>query len=159
MCCCGAPTINGSPGYRWQPTDPPGIRPLAPPTLGPDDVLVYDEPGRCGGLDCHSHHFRVVRRRGRGYLLVRHGGGEEGLEIPVWSALALQRALYDLDTDGRYWILHAIYSAHADARRAGRDAEAARWRTAAAEKRIKVRKVRGQSAVRVTIEEGRDHAR
>ena len=60
MCSCGKPTINGELGYRWQPTDAPSIHPLNPPDLRPGETLVYDEPGRCGGMDSHSFHYRVV---------------------------------------------------------------------------------------------------
>ena len=42
--------------------------------------------------------------------------------------------------------------AHADAKREGREGEAARWRKAAAEKRIRTRKVRGENLVKVWIE-------
>ena len=149
MCCCGTPTINGEPGYRWQPADKPSIRPVAPPTLGESDTLTYDEPGRCGGQDSHCHHYRVVGGPVFPSLLVRHGGGEERIRLS--NGRAVLTALGALDSNGRYWLLNALYHAVDDARRAGREAEAARWRTAAAEKRITVRKVRGQAAVRVAI--------
>ena len=74
----------------------------------------------------------------------------KGKRFQVGDVVRLTGAV--LDSTGRYWLLNAIYHAHSDARRTGRDAEAARWRTAAAERRIKVRKVRGRAAVRVVVE-------
>lgn len=58
MCCCGCPVVNGEPGYKWNPKDTPTVRPVDPPLLNDDDQLLRDEPGRCGGLDSHSHHYR-----------------------------------------------------------------------------------------------------
>ena len=60
MCCCGKPVINGQPGFKWQPNDAPRIHPVNPPALDEYETLLYDEPGRCGGLDAHCHHYRVA---------------------------------------------------------------------------------------------------
>jgi hypothetical protein len=150
MCCCGKPTINGQPGYRWQPNDTPSVRRVAPPALGEHDTLLYDEPGRCGGLDAHSHHFCVVRSLGRFALLVHHGGGNERIRLSVTPTFAA--TLEALDTHARYWTLHAIYHAHSDGEQDATDKTTQRWRKAAAEKRIKTRKVRGSDAVKVWIE-------
>lgn len=81
MCMCGKPTLNGQPGYSWNGARP-GIYPINPPDLREGDELLYDEPGRCGGLDSHSYHLRVVRARYGGcVLLVRHGGGDEAVNL------------------------------------------------------------------------------
>ena len=145
MCFCGTPTVNGQPSKDpWR---------VNPPTVAEKEIIIFDEPGRCGGIDSHAYHFRVVATSPGGhwaYLLVRHGGGDE--RVLISNAPAVLKALEALDTNGRYWMLHAIYHAQADAYRKGRDLEAQSWRQAAAEKRIKVRKVRGQSAMRVTVE-------
>jgi hypothetical protein len=137
MCCCAAPNVNGTLGYQWQPTDKPAIRPVNPPKT--DRVVLYDEPGRCGGQDSHCHHYRIV---GGSSLLVRHGGGDE--EIRLSNAQGVLAALALLESNGRYWLLNAIYHAYADGKREGQAGESARWRLAAAERRIKVRKIRGQ---------------
>lgn len=145
MCFCGTPTVNGQPSKDpWR---------VNPPELKDSDTLLFDEPGRCGGIDSHAYHFRVVANSPGGRwcdLLVRHGGGDERMRIS--NAPAVVNGLESMDSNGRYWMLHAIYHAHSDAFRLGRDLEAQSWRQAAAEKRIKVRKVRGQSAVRVSVE-------
>ncbi len=147
MCCCASPNVNGTLGYQWQPKDTPGIRPVNPPST--DFAVIYDEPGRCGGQDSHCHHYRVVGTGHSSSLLVRHGGGDE--EVRLSNGKAVHAALAMLDSNGRYWLLNAIYHAHNSAERAGRTLEATRWRQAAAERRIKVQKVRGQAAFRVSI--------
>lgn len=118
-----------------------------------------NEPGRCGGQDSHCHHYRIVgTARGLQFptLLVRHGGGDESIRLS--NGKAVLQALAALDSNGRYWLLNALYHAANDAKRSGRDAERARWHRAAAEKRIKVRKVRGRDAVTVEIEDTREGA-
>lgn len=145
MCFCGTPTVNGQPSK-----DPFRVN---PPDVKDSEIIHFDEPGRCGGIDSHAYHFRVVLTSLGGHwadLLVRHGGGDERVRIS--NARAVIQALEAMDSNGRYWLLHAIYHASSDARRSARDLEAQSWRQAAAEKRIKVRKVRGQNTVRVTVE-------
>ena len=94
MCCCGKPIVNGEFGYKWQPNDAPGVRESDPPELRDGDELIYDEPGRCGGLDSHSHHYRVVARTGYFELLVRHGGGEDRVSLaPRRCSLTLLQPL------------------------------------------------------------------
>jgi hypothetical protein len=150
MCCCGKHIVNGEFGYKWQPNDVPGVRESGPPELRDDDELIYDEPGRCCGLDSHSHHYRVVARTGYFELLVRHGGGEDRISLGPKKVLA--DAFAALDSTERYWILNTIYHAYRDGKRRGAEESDSRWRQAAAEKRIKVRKVRGSATVKVSIE-------
>jgi hypothetical protein len=101
-------------------------------------------------MDSHCHHYRVVSRAGGLYLLVRHGGGDE--RVHVSSQSTLLGVLASLDSTPRYWILNAIYHAYSAGNREGSDEANGRWREAAREKRIKVRKVRGSDAVKVSIE-------
>lgn len=150
MCCCAQPNVNGTPGYQWSPSDKPSVRPVNPPTLQEGEVLLYDEPGRCGGQDSHCHHYRITAGR-HPMLLVRHGGGEERIRLS--NPQQVLRALEMLDSQGRYWLLNALYHAQADARRAGANAMDAVWHKAAAERRIKVRKVRNTDLVRVEIKQ------
>lgn len=151
MCCCGKPTVNGELGYRWNnPNGAPSVRPVNPPQLTESDRLLYDEPGRCGGLDSHCHHYCVVSSRGSLWLLVRHGGGDERFRLSVSGTLI--EPLAALDSNGRYWMLNAIYHAQSDAARKASNEEMMRWRTAAYQKRIRVRKQRGGNMVKVWIE-------
>ncbi len=149
MCCCGKPTINGEVGYRWnKPEGAAGIYPVNPPAIADNETILYDEPGRCGGLDSHSHHYRVVRSFGSLYLLVRHGGGDERIRLSCAETLVAPLAV--MNSTGRYWLLNAIHHAQSHAAQAARDAEAARWTRACVEKRIKTR--RSRYTVQVWIE-------
>lgn len=150
MCCCGKPIVNGERGYRWQPNDAPSVRPVNPPTVDNGDTILWDEPGRCGGLDAHSYHFLIVRKSGSAalYLYVRHGGGDEHFRLS--GSTMVDAALGMLNSTDRYWLLHAMYHAHSDAKITAKAEANFRWRTAAAEKRIKTRKIKG--GVKVWIE-------
>ena len=150
MCCCGKPVINGQPGFKWQPNDAPRIHPVNPPALDEYETLLYDEPGRCGGLDAHCHHYRVVRMFSSVYLLVQHGGGKE--RIPLHTTKHFMPLLESLDTHGRYWLLHTLYYAHHEGKEEGTQQTRRYWQDAAREKRIKVRKGRGINSVTVRIE-------
>lgn len=149
MCCCGKPTINGEMGYRWQPNDKPSIWKPNPPALMENDVLLCDEPGRCGGLDCHCFHYRLVRRWSTIYLLVRHGGRDECFRISHTPELLATLAA--LDSNARYWFLHALYHAHESAGREASAAMAERYRKAFVAGKLKKRKLRGRDAYRVEI--------
>lgn len=151
MCCCGSPNVNGTPnGYSWDGKTRITRQP-APPALRDGDELLHDEAGRCGGLDCHSHHFRLVKSHGSYDVLVRHGGGDERLSLGCVGRL-LVPSFDALDSNGRFWLMHTLYSAREDAQRVTAEKVAHEWRTAAVEKRIKTRKLRGRGAVRVWIE-------
>jgi hypothetical protein len=150
MCCCGKPVINGEPGYSWDGKTF-SVRKPDPPALADGDSLLFDEPGRCGGMDCHCHHFRLVKARHGYALLVRHGGGDERVSIPNYHpAVKLIPSLVGLDTNARYWMFHLLYSVQRKAASEARDRTTEAWRKAAAEKRIKTRKSRG--AVKVWVE-------
>lgn len=150
MCCCGTPVINGQFGYRWQSDDAPGVRPVNPPDVKQGETIIYDEPGRCGGLDSHCHHYRVTQHYSSVFLLVRHGGGDERLSFGGCDRVLL-RSLAALDSNNRYWMLNALYHAASDYARVARQKERNVWQVAAMEKRIKVRKGRGTNSVTVTI--------
>ena len=150
MCCCDKPTVNGTGPVKMTFESPASNYPPNPPDLQDGDVLLYDEPGRCGGMDSHSHHFRVVRRCGALYLLVRHGGGDESMRFG-W-ANTVTEPLDAVDSNGRYWLLCAVYHAMKHAEKTARDTECARWQQAAAEKRIKTRKQPSRGFIKVWIE-------
>jgi hypothetical protein len=88
MCMCAEPNINGQPGYSWDGKHI-GTREVDPPELADGDVLLCDEPGRCGGLDSHCHHYRVVQHYGSVELLVRHGGGQERIRLSNARGIAM----------------------------------------------------------------------
>ncbi len=152
MCCCGKPSINGAIGaYSWDGKTHSTRQPM-PPILNDGDELLYDEAGRCGGIDAHSHHFQLVKsRHGDIKLLVCHGGGEERIDLGCTARLALP-CFVSLDTNARFWLLHSLYSTHRDGAAGGAAREDLHWRRAAAEKRIRTRKMPRRGAVKVWIE-------
>lgn len=153
MCCCVSPHVNGAPNqYSWDGKSVSTRRP-DPPAVSASEVIMCDAPGRCGnGVgDCHSHHFTVVKPEYGGYaLLVRHGGGDERIDLGYRNVLI--DVLPSLDDYTRYALLHGIYRTVKTAETFARNSEAHRWQTAAVEKRIKTRKQRGSTTVRVWIE-------
>jgi hypothetical protein len=150
MCCCGKPTINGTREFKWQPNDAPSVYPLNPPTPQENETILFDEPGRCGGLDGHSHHFMLVKDIAT-HLLVTHGGGSERIRLSSSTRLTFD-ALKTMDSNSRFWLFWTILDAHHDGAREAQEKESAKWRVAAAEKRIKTRKYPARGGVKVWIE-------
>ena len=148
MCCCAKPNINGEPGYSWDGKHI-GTHPVNPPDLQERDVLLFDEPGRCGGMDSHCRHYRLVKGCGT-ELLVKHGAGSDRMRV----SLPREFSFEGMDSDTRYWLLNAIYHAYSHGERDGRAAESAHYRTAFAEGRLKKRKMPGRDAVKIWIEVG-----
>ncbi len=155
MCCCGKPTINGEVGaYSWDGKHFSTRKPHAP-ELAEGDTLIFDEPGRCGGIDSHCHHVRVVKADSGGahYLLVQHGGGAERIRLRCTGDMVIRSGtLAAMDSNARYWLLMTLYRVQHESAQAARDTEAARWMQAAANKNIKTRKYRGSDRVKVWIE-------
>lgn len=151
MCCCEKPTINGEPGYSWDGKETFTRRP-SPPELAEGDVLIYDEPGRCGGLDSHCHHFRIVKHYNIYYLLVQHGGGPERIQLggDAWPGV---KVFDQLNSHDRYWIIQLFYHAQKRQTSDAIEKERAVWQRAAANKRIKTRKMPKSDRVKVWIEE------
>lgn len=152
MCTCDKPTINGEFGYKWNhPCAGASIYPVNPPKIENSDEIIFDEAGRCGGIDSHSYHYRLIKSHLDGIsLLVRHGGGDEKISF-LSNSKMLVNVLKSLDSNGRYWILNAIYRAQLSASSKARKEEEEIWRTALAEKRVKTRKIRNQEAIKIWI--------
>jgi hypothetical protein len=149
MCCCGTAVINGERGYSWDGKTF-GICKAVYADLEEGDDLVRDLPGRCGGVDSHSHDFRIVRQRITGlHLLVHHGGGSDRVALHAYGAEDFIQSMSENDC---YWMMRALYDVRQDAARKAQAAEASKWRKAAVEKRIKTRKQRGRDVVEVWIE-------
>ena len=145
MCCCEKPTINGQDGYSW---DGKNISryPAIPPDLKEGDALIFDLPGRCGGLDCHSYHYRVVIHNGSDSLLVCHGAGQERIDY----LFGLVDSLKMLNNDSRFWICNAIFHASSAAGIKSREEERRYWKSAIAKKRIKTSRKKGN--IRIWVE-------
>jgi hypothetical protein len=131
---------------------------LAPDNWGRDDwrapsvpegeTVLFAEPGRVLRNTCfRSHYFAVTRGEyGRATLRVHHGGGEEAFHLSYDGST--ERTLALLDSDARYLLLWQFMELYGN----GCRDEGNRWLCAAAEKRIRVRKVRGQNLAHVSIE-------
>ena len=141
------PTLNSECNYG-----------VAGPTIQKGETIVYDEEGRCcpqvngkGSTDYHSHHFRVFKNEYSGHrFAVKHGGGEESYNM--YPHTRVVEMLAKLDSDSRYLMLYALWSQWSDGDSKGYANADAKWRKAAAEKRIKTRKMPGRADVKVWIE-------
>ncbi len=146
MCCCKTPNVNGKPGYSWDGRTE-STYPVTAPELEEGETALWDEPGRCGGLDSHAFHFQLVKNGGQYWLVVRHGGGQERHKLSHSLCFV---AVEHFSSNDRYWLLHGIYNTLRDAARQASEKKHREWMEAAAEKRIK-RRSRG-GVVRVTVE-------
>jgi len=146
---CGKPTINGEPDYSWD-GQKRSVRPIDPPEMAEGDILMFDEPGRCGGTDAHCHHYRLVKFYSQRILIVKHGGGTERHLLSAWNK-AMDTLVDSLDSNARFWMFNAI---HHTIKGQVSKAEAnvrAQWASAFIDKRIKKQKRKGN--VRVWIDD------
>jgi len=146
MCCCGKPTVNGEEGYSWD-GERKMIRKPDPPEVADGDALLFDEPGRCGGIDAHCYHFRVINEKHSPYctLLVRHGN-DERVKLHDY-AKQLPDILLHMESNKRFWLLFTIYAVAKAEREKARDDANAKWSRAFIDKRIKKRKRKGLCSV------------
>jgi len=149
MCMCSKPNVNGQYGYQWNSQDAVGVFPVNPPEVERGDEILIDEPGRCGhGIDSHCLHVRVVKNSSRYYMLTNTRSGTNRLSL---NGLVCVPLLASMDSDSRYWMLQMIhYTTQREAMRAEQE-ERRFWRQAAAENRIKTRKVRNENRVNVWV--------
>ena len=153
MCCCEKPNVNGEPGYSWNGKGV-STREPSPPALHDGDRLLYDEPGRCGGLDSHCHHFVLVRdTRGNLVIRVRNGCGDSAVVIArnySPGSAVIEKQMAAMDSNGRYLFMQAIVTTHSNAITDARDEATNSWSLAAIEKRIKIRRRGGHKYVSIT---------
>jgi hypothetical protein len=144
------PSLTDPENYSYQQRD------WRAPSIEVEDTVVFDEPGRVlgargSGVDCRSHYFRVIKPEfGQYTLKVRHGGGEESWPLGFDSRIV--DGLGQMDSDNRFRLLWVIMDGHHETASRTANRLNADWRQAAAEKRIKTRKLPGQNRVRVWIE-------
>jgi hypothetical protein len=140
-----------------------GADPRRAPTLQEGDELLYDECGRVHekgtwgnsancGIDYRSHYFRIVKAQYGGcWLLVKHGGGEERIQLDY--NVHHVKLIFDLlCSDRRYLLMHMLHSVHREALKQGQDDTARHYQKAFIEGRLKKRKLPKQDAVKVWIE-------
>lgn len=150
-------TPDNSAETRARNSDDWGREAWRQPTIGADEELLYSEPGRVlrngpfGGTDCRSHSFAVVKPKfGNYFLLVKHGGGEESVDLGYSKRIVA--ALEPLDSDTRYWLLHVLLDVRHRAQTETRDRVASEYRRAFVAGTLKKRKMPGRDAVKVWIE-------
>jgi len=151
MCFCGKSTVNGQPGaYSWDGKTF-GTHPAFEPELREGEVSILFEPGRCckvRGIDCHCHNFALVKGEcGSLYIACRHGGGT--VSYPLAAYAHADKILASLDSDGRYWLMYAMWNMAKNAAiDASKDMER-KWCTAIFEKRTKIRRRHGRRYVEI----------
>ncbi len=122
------------------------------PAVPEGHTILIDEPGRVLDNVCYrAFSFRVTKEQFGDYILrVRHGGGDESWRME-WRKRVVG-IIEGLDSDSRFLMLHALMRAHQQSATITAERVAANWRKAAAEKRIKTRKLPGKNAVKVWVE-------
>lgn len=126
------------------------------PTIEPEETTLFDEPGRLlthdgSPVDYCAYHFRVTQHRFGPYRLhVKHGGGQE--VWPLCFAPELPAALGKMEPDDRFRFLHLLMQTNHKTAEHTAQRLTAQWQQAAAEKRIRTRKLPGQPRVKVWIE-------
>lgn len=112
------------------------------PTFEPTDTVIYSEHGRSiNHTDYRSHWFAVVKPTiGRYQLLVKHGGGEERINLEYEFACGGLLALASLESDARYLMLHTLYSLYKDTKQTTETQQGTYYRLAFLEGRLKRKK-------------------
>lgn len=134
MCSCNQPNVNGQPGYSWDGTTI-STHPICTPELGEHDVVLFDEPGRCGGIDSHCHHHTLVKCFGSVWLLTCNGTGTHRTKLKAWTK-ELEALLTTADSNTRYWLLNSFYHTSSDLARESAQKTRDEWAAAFVQKRI-----------------------
>ena len=118
------------------------------------DTLSYGKPEDHGATwtkDSHTYSIYTLRL---GYAIkVEHGGGVEWLVSHYQtSTLFLKRQLDKLDDAGKWEICDMLFSTYKAGWQSGQSDAECEYRTAFAEGRLKKRKIRNQTAVKIWIE-------
>jgi hypothetical protein len=129
------------------------------PDLSNDDHLIFDECGRSYqqegasyGVTYQSHYYRVVKAQFGGYaILVKHGGGQERIELGHDDMLI--EAMAAMDTHTRYRVLHSYLRVVHAAQQQGIAVTATRYHAAFLGGKLKKRKIRGTDTYKVSIDD------
>ena len=122
------------------------------PTISEGEEEIFSEHGRIlDKVDYRSHWFVLSKKQYGGYhLLVKHGGGEEG--IPLGYSKRYEIMMESLESDTRYYLMHALMEAFHNGKTKGRDESTTLYRNAFVDGRLKKRKLPSKNEVRVWIE-------
>lgn len=106
-----------------------------------NDIVLYAECGRIARkVDYRSHSFKLVKPEfGPFTLLVRHGGGDERIELG-YGHRGIEQIFSKLDSDERYLLMYELRELYAVGRSEGRKQASAEYREAFADDRLKKRK-------------------
>lgn len=134
-----------------------------PPTIGKGDAIIYDEPGRCSPcvdgvpdeIDYHSHSFRMVQNYNHHRLIVRHGGGQEEIDLG-FDRPGAKEILSKMSSDERFLMFYLMFDIKHEAERRAQRETAEKYREAFVSGELKKRKLRGKGAYKVWIEHKRE---
>lgn len=128
------------------------------PKLVEGDIEIFSEPGRVirynehTAVDYASHWFVLTKAQFGGYsLYVKHGGGEERLNLRHKMREILP-GLHAMTSDQRFLLFWTLKDIDHEAAREARESEAAKYRAAFVDGRLKKRKLPARGVVKVWIE-------
>lgn len=127
------------------------------PTVEMDEIMLRSEHGRIThNVDYRSHWFILVKSGHHSYVVVvKHGGGEERVQLPRVNGDVVAKIICSLDSDEAYLLMHKLYDIHKDAANEARDKTAQKYKSAFVEGRLKKRKLPAQGVTKVWIEEAK----
>ena len=131
-----------------------GAEPWREPKPEEGDTVIFSEHGRVLDNTCYrSHWLMLVKCQYGGHaLLVKHGGGEERINLFSAGRYRVPDSLALLDSDFRYLMLYQLFRIHTEAKRNGEKQARADMTMAFVEGRLKKRKIKGQGAYKVKVE-------
>lgn len=115
--------------------------------------VLLEEKGRViGEVDYNCYTLKLVRDMGFHHLYVTHGAGEEKISLIHVKEQVIKNIL-NMDPDTRFLTLFAFYDIAKSEFQKGFNKAEVIYQRAAAEGRLKTRKVRGENRVRVWVED------
>lgn len=115
--------------------------------------ILLEERGRIiGEVDYNCYTLKLVRDMGFHHLYVTHGAGEEKISLIHVKEQVIKNIL-NMEPDTRFLTLFAFYDIAKSEFQKGFCRAETIYQRAAAEGRLKTRKVRGENRVRVWVEE------
>lgn len=130
--------------------------PLRRPAIPEDATIIFDEHGRVlhhgnnFGVDYRSHWFVLIQEGTHYALLVRHGAGDERINLGYKSHVGpVIDSFATLDSDKRYCALYCLFDLYKDTKKNATDRTASYYQMAFLEGRMKRKKRDHRYYVRV----------
>jgi hypothetical protein len=115
--------------------------------------ILLEEKGRViGEVDYNSFTLKLVRDMGFYHLYVIHGAGEEKISL-IHVKEQVIKTILNMEPDTRFLTLFAFYDIAKNEFQKGFNEAEVTYQRAAAEGRLKTRKVRGENRVKVWVED------